>query len=521
MVQVNADISASSVGAVPPPPSSAPTSTAGSFGGHLQRAWPSHSESPSSQPTGNPAQAASSGSASTSGAQAAAQTPAASSAADDSQPLDSTTQTSKTNSSAATAPGTAQTASKAAASADSPAAAKSGSDSQTGTPIDNGASQIPTALLLSMPQAVVSPTTPAAKPAAGTGADDPVIGESAADGKSATQITSTLTLAAQAAAQAAAGASGLPVAGGAWGPTTRAAAAAAAGSDGAAALAATGLLPAYGQTVTNGYTQSIASNPAASSQAAAVSAVQSNASAMANAVVGMLESAPVAATTHTAATAAATATPVAASNGAAAAATAGTANNSSGQNPVAATNSATPTVSGAVDAAAAANRQNPATTGSSSAAAGANPTLSDGNRLRLVQRVARAFQSASANDGSIKLRLSPPELGSLRIEIKVDGGQMNARLDAETPAARDTLLENLPALRDRLQQQDIKVVRFDVGLLGQSPGGSPQTPHRDFDQGAPARRVSQPVNTTAAGDVTDTGSTSAPAAGSAGLDVVI
>ena len=35
------------------------------------------------------------------------------------------------------------------------------------------------------------------------------------------------------------------------------------------------------------------------------------------------------------------------------------------------------------------------------------------------------------------------------------------------------LLDNLPALRERLAQQDIKVQHFDVHVTGQSAGGSP------------------------------------------------
>lgn len=525
MVQVSADISASSVGPAVPSPANAPSNPDDSFGGHLQRALPSNNGASNPNPAPSAGQSSNnspaSGSASTTGAQAAAQTPAASnSAATDSSPPDGTAKTSTADSSTSTTTATDQASSKTAAPTDSSTATKPGSDSQTGTHIDNGAGQIPTALLFSIPQPVVSQTTPAAKPAAGTGTaaetDEPVIGDSAASGKSVAQTTSTLTLVAQATAKSAGRSSSLPATGGARAPASQSASAASGSDSNAAALAASGLLPTYGQSVTSGYSQSIANNPVAGTQATPASAVQSTASAMADAVVGMLASAPVAATTHTAPAAAATA----AQDGSASTATSSATSSSPGQNSTAATSAANtaPLVSGAVDAAAA-NRSHSASAGNAS---GASPTLSDGNRLRLVQRVARAFQSAnSANDGSIKLRLSPPELGSVRIEIKVDGGQMNARLDAETPAARDTLLENLPALRDRLQQQDIKVMRFDVGLMGQSPDGSSQTPNRDFDQSAPARRVSQPLDTAAVSDVSDTGLSSSSAAGSAGLDVVI
>jgi flagellar hook-length control protein FliK len=93
------------------------------------------------------------------------------------------------------------------------------------------------------------------------------------------------------------------------------------------------------------------------------------------------------------------------------------------------------------------------------------------DRVRFVQRVARAFQTMGDRSGSVRLRLSPPELGSLRLEIAVRNGAMSARVEAETPAARNLLLDNLPALRERLAQQDIKVERFNVDLMDQSPDG--------------------------------------------------
>ena len=91
--------------------------------------------------------------------------------------------------------------------------------------------------------------------------------------------------------------------------------------------------------------------------------------------------------------------------------------------------------------------------------------------MRFVQRVEQAFQDLGGQGGSVRLRLSPPELGSLNIEIKLTKGEMSARVEAETPAARNILLDNLPALRDRLAQQDIKIQRFDVDLMDRSGGG--------------------------------------------------
>ncbi|NUQ60999.1 MAG: flagellar hook-length control protein FliK, partial [Pirellulales bacterium] len=101
---------------------------------------------------------------------------------------------------------------------------------------------------------------------------------------------------------------------------------------------------------------------------------------------------------------------------------------------------------------------------------GAETTQAD--RARFVQRVARAFESLGDRGGSVRLRLHPPELGSLRLEVTVRSGVMTARLEAETPAAQAMLRENLPMLRERLAEQNIRVERFDVDLMDRSGGGS-------------------------------------------------
>ncbi len=112
------------------------------------------------------------------------------------------------------------------------------------------------------------------------------------------------------------------------------------------------------------------------------------------------------------------------------------------------------------------------------------PAVPDVERVRFVQRVARAFQSAADRGGPVRLRLSPPELGSLRLEITVRNGAMSARMEAETSAARTLLLEGLPALRERLAQHDLTMERFDVDLMDQSPHNMPQPRDgaADFDR---------------------------------------
>jgi len=129
--------------------------------------------------------------------------------------------------------------------------------------------------------------------------------------------------------------------------------------------------------------------------------------------------------------------------------------------------------------------------GDSSTAAAADADLSVADRVRFVQRVEQAIQGLSDQGGSLRLRLSPPELGSLHIEISVAKGEMTARVQAETTTARNILLDNLPALRERLAQHDIKVQRFDVDLMDRSTGGmsNQSSQYQDYSRQNPGSAV--------------------------------
>jgi flagellar hook-length control protein FliK len=96
------------------------------------------------------------------------------------------------------------------------------------------------------------------------------------------------------------------------------------------------------------------------------------------------------------------------------------------------------------------------------------------DRAQFVQRVARAFESAADRGGHVRLRLYPPELGSLRLDLTVRSGVLNARMETDTESARNMLLENLPALKERLSGHHIQVERFDIEWRGQPQGGLPQ-----------------------------------------------
>lgn len=101
--------------------------------------------------------------------------------------------------------------------------------------------------------------------------------------------------------------------------------------------------------------------------------------------------------------------------------------------------------------------------------AGGAPGIENQNEPRIdpsrfVERVTKAFQSAQDRGGPITLRLSPAELGSLRLELTVKDGAMTATVETDSDTARRALLEHLPTLRERLAEQNIRIERFDVDI---------------------------------------------------------
>ena len=82
----------------------------------------------------------------------------------------------------------------------------------------------------------------------------------------------------------------------------------------------------------------------------------------------------------------------------------------------------------------------------------------------LVDRVAEAVETASRQQSTrpLRIRLDPPELGVLSIEVHNQGGQVSARLQVESSAAQRLLLEHLPQLQDALTQQTGGTTQVEV-----------------------------------------------------------
>ena len=81
----------------------------------------------------------------------------------------------------------------------------------------------------------------------------------------------------------------------------------------------------------------------------------------------------------------------------------------------------------------------------------------------------------------VQIRLSPPELGTLRLDVSVRQGVLNMQVLAETAEAKHLIDSRLGQLREALQQNGIIVDRVEVETRRPAPNDSSQ---HNGDQGS-------------------------------------
>lgn len=88
------------------------------------------------------------------------------------------------------------------------------------------------------------------------------------------------------------------------------------------------------------------------------------------------------------------------------------------------------------------------------------------------QVVTRFVGSSNGDAGRMVLRLQPAELGSLKIELQVEGDRIRANLHAQSIHVQQVLERNLPHLRNALAEQGLKIDQFQVDVdQGQNQQG--------------------------------------------------
>jgi flagellar hook-length control protein FliK len=102
------------------------------------------------------------------------------------------------------------------------------------------------------------------------------------------------------------------------------------------------------------------------------------------------------------------------------------------------------------------------------AAAAATPTPVDANAV--VEQVLQGISMRTLSDGSqtVRMRLVPESLGSVTVNLSVQGGSVNATLLAQNTDVRDALLANQQALARSLSDAGLKLASFTVSLANNS-----------------------------------------------------
>jgi len=80
------------------------------------------------------------------------------------------------------------------------------------------------------------------------------------------------------------------------------------------------------------------------------------------------------------------------------------------------------------------------------------------------QVVTQISGSINGESGRMVLRLQPAELGSLKLELKIEGDRVQAHLHAQTHQVQEVLERNLPQLRSALAEQGLKIDQFLVNV---------------------------------------------------------
>ncbi len=102
-----------------------------------------------------------------------------------------------------------------------------------------------------------------------------------------------------------------------------------------------------------------------------------------------------------------------------------------------------------------------------------------------IERLAAEISTHARNDQQqISMRLEPPELGRLKIDLSLDGDRLQARVTAEVAEAGNLIQTHVAELRQALQAFNLDLVNVQVDLGGWAGlgGGLPQGARSESDQ---------------------------------------
>ena len=113
------------------------------------------------------------------------------------------------------------------------------------------------------------------------------------------------------------------------------------------------------------------------------------------------------------------------------------------------------------------------------------------------QMISHLSVSNRLESGTVNLRLSPQELGELRMEIKISQDTIKAHIIAQTPQAQEMISQHLPRLREALEQQGLQLQKIEVTIAAHDNAGRDQfqgnTGQQQMNQSTHHSRGNQPI----------------------------
>lgn len=155
------------------------------------------------------------------------------------------------------------------------------------------------------------------------------------------------------------------------------------------------------------------------------------------------------------------------------------------------------------------NAETPAVAGSgklstaSAQALARDPIRLAPQQVEAVERIVKMVQMSEGNGGQrLRVRLQPPLLGNVRMELNVRDGVLTGRFHVERPAALGAVAGQVEQLKEALREQGIELGSFQVSVEGQDrhPGeAADDRPRRDGPFLAAETPEAEPVGAAATG----------------------
>lgn len=92
------------------------------------------------------------------------------------------------------------------------------------------------------------------------------------------------------------------------------------------------------------------------------------------------------------------------------------------------------------------------------------PTVDTKQVEQLVDRISSSIGKSQSTGQQLKIRLSPPELGTLQIEVSLKNGEYLAKLEVQNNHAQKVINDNIAQLKEALIKTGVSIDRIDVHI---------------------------------------------------------